>query len=503
MSRTSHPIPSITALVALHELYRKCHKIPLRSSISEAAYIDAISKALIKDNVIPPSGNKHLVNNFCSKPNSTDYRDAPGIDTQKLDIVVKVVLQDTGLLDQPMYRKTDFNIDFPWNSFSQIFYPPPQLYRLEEKKYYKFLEPEDRIMVDEFVRWRMIHLGLLQDNLLIFCVYQSGSNGKENNFGIFVIDERKSIAYYVPYRIFGESLIDFDFLTFKSYYYQHDRSGLKIHLKSLYEGFGEHLLIMLDIRDSALSTETVIHGFRWQSSEKVLISGCSSVILEKCSSYGEAFVRVRHEKDVNPLLCLLVRDKSLGSTIWSETQFGLENLNFLKRINSLKGCYLSLKSHHNKKGYIRGITIITETGFVWMKEENERMPTEAFIVKDQPYNEDFFIVIDSKTPKLESRIYLKMDILNDSIETMFGSRLLLRNGNLEKEEIVLVKVDEKDCTDIAYSHPHLSNNSFQDDLILLERRLLSTSSRTATTRKLSIYETKALKILKKLSDYTS
>ena len=146
MGKPKAPYASVVHLKLLVELYARLKGIAsYPQHITLKKYITSLENHLILDSIIRGK-SRNFLGKLIGFPYQADQKDTEGLDTDKLDLISKKVIEHFDL-------KTKLNListEYPWSAISEAIKVPDYL-EFKDFRYYKFLPEDKKQLVDGFV----------------------------------------------------------------------------------------------------------------------------------------------------------------------------------------------------------------------------------------------------------------------------------------------------------------------------------------------------------------
>jgi hypothetical protein len=295
MANKTHPFPSIAGITALHQLFHASESLPDQSSITESAYNTRLSKAL--DDIGIAVTDSFAIG-FKGRPVESEAHKASGLDVSKLDKIAAYIMDKESLISKAHLE--DLNLPLTWDTFANhIFKTPAHLVKLNDKRYMKFLEKEEREEVNRFIARRYNELGLQSGSIVTYCIYLWSIQNRSAKNSILTIDPIKKVATYYFFPDDLSSTQPETILTTECY--SHSNSILNLNLvdeDSSHSSMRVNLLLSVYENFTKLDyVKGVLNASLLNSSVAV----SAEVALKKCESYAAAWKDVLSKKIENEL----------------------------------------------------------------------------------------------------------------------------------------------------------------------------------------------------------
>jgi hypothetical protein len=356
MPKPKLPIPSITHLRLLIALYGKLRKIPPYPDLTtEPQFVDSLQKALNRDGIVKQSSRNFIYKIIGMPYQSPD--DDEGVSTLKLDAIAKVVIEGFAMEDK-------FNIQpnetIYWGKFVQFsFVVPDYLGSIQAKKYYKFLDPYQRGLVDEFVNQQMEFLLGNKREVHTYSVYVWSGRSFQVVTGILQLNLKKSYAIYT-YQTSSNGILT-NRITART-----DVSGgaFKISDGAVFLNFVEQnpqkdnirLNFIISARDLDFTSLPMLKAVLSTAADNGHTPVTSLVMLEKRRDLLDAERLVHDPSLLNEHLCFDVMNKRM---VIEESGFNTSSINSWKTfdvLTEIRGAYAvvfkTLTNAHGNKGNI-------------------------------------------------------------------------------------------------------------------------------------------------------
>lgn len=385
MGRNKTPFASILHLACAMRLYIHMRGVSPIQEIGEKRFIEDLSEALAKDKIIGAAASRNLTNKFRGMIFYNNMEECnEGLDVDRLDILAREVIAHYGLTEKLCIQPTNS----PWVDFQKYVFEVPDYFRhLQKFKYYKFLSPQDKHAVDGFVERQINQLDLGINDVHTYCLYVWNKEHSEVRSAILQIDRATQVANYTFY------LPDTGTWRLRTVQ-RSDRPGglfefanntLFINLIEENESKKQiHASLFLAVRDVEFYRQKYIKGILASSSQNAIVPTSWVIILEKKSTYLDAYNTATNTSTIAPEITLEIlgaRTDVKEENIANFSHFRTHRINMI--LKQIAGAYvfgfLTQPDGDSKFStrWTKGICFINRNGLTVSKIPDEkRLPAK-------------------------------------------------------------------------------------------------------------------------------
>ncbi len=486
MARIANPSPPIFALYALHDLYAQCRGLDRSQFATDKDYAKKLDQALKKDGV---ASNTNFVRNYRGLPLEAEASNTTGMSTIELGKIAAIIMNHYKLSGAWDVQGL---IEPNWQDFASKLFPTPRLLaKLDEARYYKFLDIEVKKAVRSLFRLRCNELGLETPELKTYFTYIAQGTINKAGYALATFDVSSEVAYYYEFEAHSEQ-----YLLWRSVH----SAGLGLMLL-LYMEADNDRKAMLVLQDPARSWRFLhIMSGTIMFMDPLSNTICAEIIMEKCPLFSEVLHKINNESDRNPLYTLEVSGRIL-ETDAPIVDKALKRYETFSRLTLIEGHYICI--HEERCGYpyltlpdqyYRSVVFIGANGIVKIKE-GDNLGQGNVVECDYSY-----LQFRLQTQNGHDEYFLHLlgdDLANDQIRALIGFCAIKEGIYNYRSDVVLIRVDTKQTifpTVGSYGFP-LRQGLFTDMKDVEDS--FSISSERIDMNNISNLEKQAIKMLKK------